>query len=95
MYTLWRGKTTILPNQKSENLVSTGVFRFSRNPIYVANVILIIGFALRWSNAWLLVLAPLAGLATQELAIKREEAHLTAQFGEAYTNYKKRVRRWL
>ncbi|MEO1702039.1 MAG: isoprenylcysteine carboxylmethyltransferase family protein [Pseudomonadota bacterium] len=95
MYTLWRGKTTIMPNQKSDHLVSTGIFRFSRNPIYVANVLLIIGFAFRWSNAWLLILAPLAGLATQELAIKREEAHLKAQFGEAYTSYKNRVRRWL
>ncbi|MEL6202502.1 MAG: isoprenylcysteine carboxylmethyltransferase family protein [Pseudomonadota bacterium] len=95
MFTLWRGKTTILPNQKSEHLVLSGIFRLSRNPIYVANVLLIIGFALRWSNAWLLVLAPLAGLATQELAIKREEAHLTARFGEEYLNYKSRVRRWL
>ncbi|MEO1748326.1 MAG: isoprenylcysteine carboxylmethyltransferase family protein [Pseudomonadota bacterium] len=95
MFTLWRGKTTILPNQKSEHLVLSGIFRMSRNPIYVANVLLIIGFALRWNNAWLFLLAPLAGLATQELAIKREEAHLTAQFGDEYLNYKSRVRRWL
>ncbi|MEO0542577.1 MAG: isoprenylcysteine carboxylmethyltransferase family protein [Pseudomonadota bacterium] len=95
MYTLWRGRTTILPNQKSDNLVASGIFRLSRNPIYVANVLLIIGFALRWSNAWLFLLAPLAGLATQELAIKREEKHLEAQFGDEYLSYKSRVRRWL
>ncbi|MEL6436143.1 MAG: isoprenylcysteine carboxylmethyltransferase family protein [Pseudomonadota bacterium] len=95
MATLSRGATTVLPHRRSDNLVTGGVFQFSRNPIYVANVMLILGIGLISSNLWLALLAPLNGYLTQRLAIIREEAHLTAQFGDAYTVYCAKVRRWL
>lgn len=95
MISLWRAKTTILPHQASEHLVMTGIFALSRNPIYVANLLLIVGFGLRWENVWLLMLVPVAAIATQRLAIVREEAHLRHRFGAAYLDYCGRVRRWL
>ena len=95
MRTLAAAKTTILPHQRSEHLVTKGIFRFSRNPIYLANVVLIAGIGLFVGNAWLLILAPVNGYATQKLAIEREEAHLEARFGKTYRDYKKAVNRWL
>lgn len=93
--TMRRAKTTIMPNAASDNLVTTGVFAWSRNPIYVANTLLILGLAiwLRWG--WLVLLAPVCVAAVTALAIKREEQHLEIRFGDAFRDYKKRVRRWL
>ncbi len=95
MMTMHRAKTTILPNQRSDHLVTSGPFRFSRNPIYVANVLLLFGIGLFSGNAWLLLLAPLDGLITQKLAIEREEAHLESRFGKTYRDYRKKVNRWV
>ena len=93
--TMRRAKTTIMPNAGSDNLITSGIFGLSRNPIYVANTLLILGLAvgLRWS--WLVLAAPFCVLAVTELAIKREERHLEIRFGEAYRAYKSRVRRWI
>jgi protein-S-isoprenylcysteine O-methyltransferase Ste14 len=93
--TMRRAKTTIMPNAASDNLVTSGIFGLSRNPIYVANTLLILGLAvwLRWG--WLVLLAPVCVAAVTELAIKREERHLEIRFGDAYRDYKTRVRRWL
>ena len=95
MRTMAQAQTTILPHRRSDHLVTKGVFGFSRNPIYVANVILIAGLGLFLGNWWLLLLAPVDGFATQKLAIEREEAHLEARFGKTYRDYKKKVNRWL
>jgi protein-S-isoprenylcysteine O-methyltransferase Ste14 len=90
-----RAKTTILPTRASEHLVTGGAFGFTRNPIYLANVVLIFGLSLVTGNAWLLPLALFAGYATSKLAIAGEERHLEQRFGKRYRDYAKRVRRWL
>lgn len=95
MRTMATAKTTIMPHQGSTHLVTGGPFRFSRNPIYLANVLLLAGIGLFTNNLWLVMLAPLQGYATQKLAIEREEAHLEARFAKTYRDYKKRVNRWL
>lgn len=95
MRTMAAARTTILPHRRSDHLVARGIFRFSRNPIYVANVMLIAGIGLFSGNWWLVLLAPVDGLATQKLAIEREEAHLEARFGKTYRDYKKQVNRWI
>lgn len=94
MRALHSAKTTIMPHQRSDHLVTSGIFRFSRNPIYLANVLLLAGLGLFFGNAWLLLLAPVDGFATQKLAIEREEAHLEARFSKTYRDYKKKVSRW-
>ena len=95
MRTLWRAKTTIMPNRVSEHLVTSGAFSFTRNPIYLANTLLVIAVGLISEIAWFLPLALLAAFVTQKLAIEPEERHLDQHFGKRYRDYAKRVRRWI
>lgn len=88
-------KTTIMPNKGASHLVTAGPFGFSRNPIYLANTMLTIGAGLISGIVWFLPFAAVAALATQELAIKREEKHLAANFPKAWRDYTKKVRRWI
>ena len=88
-------KTTIMPHQRSARLVTRGPFRFSRNPIYVGNLMVVAGLGLVLSNLWLLVLTPVLGFALQKLAIRREERHMDALFAGQWRDYKARVRRWI
>lgn len=90
-----RAGTTVSPNRAAEKLVTDGPFSFSRNPMYLGNTLALIGLALIFDVPWFLVVAPAAMLCVQELAIKREEAHLAAKFGAEWASYAARVRRWL
>ncbi|TCD13241.1 methyltransferase family protein [Oricola cellulosilytica] len=89
-----RANTTVMPHRKSEHIVTSGVFSFSRNPIYLANTMIVIGVGLVSGIAWYLPLAIIAAYATWLMAISREERHLEARFGKAFRDYKKRVNRW-
>jgi protein-S-isoprenylcysteine O-methyltransferase Ste14 len=95
MSALVRSQTAILPNAASTALVSSGVYSLTRNPIYLGNTLLLIGFAiaLRWS--WLALVTPLTIVAVSRLAIMREEKHLEARFGDDWRAYAARVRRWI
>jgi protein-S-isoprenylcysteine O-methyltransferase Ste14 len=87
--------TSASPYESSQNLTTTGPFKYSRNPIYVAMTGLYIGFALLINAIWpLIMLIPLLAI-MQWGVIFREERYLNEQFGKAYLNYKKNVRRWL
>lgn len=90
-----KAKTTILPNKGSSKLITKGPFSFTRNPIYLGNVILLFGLGLFLENIWFWLFALLCGALTQKLAIEREEAHLQAKFPAAFLAYKKKVRRWI
>lgn len=93
--TLHRARTNILPHRPAEHLVTHGPFALSRNPIYLGNTLLTLGLGLALLNPWLVAAAPLAALATDRLAARREERHLAARFGEAFTAYAARVPRWI
>jgi len=95
MRTLHDAKTTILPNRGSSHLVAHGPFGYSRNPIYLANMLLLAGMGCFAMNGWFLLLAPLDGLLTHFLAIRREERHLLARFGYQFEAYCRKVRRWI
>jgi protein-S-isoprenylcysteine O-methyltransferase Ste14 len=95
MKTLHEAHTTVLPNRGSTYLVARGPFGFSRNPIYVANMVLLIGMGCVSMNAWFLLLAPLDGILTHFLAVRREENHLLARFGYQFEAYCHKVRRWV
>lgn len=88
-------KTTVMPNKAATNLITTGPFAWSRNPIYVANTALVLGAGLYFGNLWLVVFAFVAAFVTQKLAIEREEKHLAGKFGAAWEAYAARVRRWV
>ncbi|MGB7285318.1 MAG: isoprenylcysteine carboxylmethyltransferase family protein [Salaquimonas sp.] len=92
---LRKHKTTIMPNQAANHLVTSGPFSFSRNPIYLSNTILTFGIGMASQNVWLFGTGLLAAIATNHLAILREEKHLSHKFGNAWHKYSKRVRRWI
>lgn len=91
---LWR-KTTVNPYGKPARLLEEGPFRFSRNPIYLADSLIYCGIALLWGSLWPWLLLPLVIHVMQRAVIKHEERLLVQLFGEAYRSYCARVRRWL
>jgi protein-S-isoprenylcysteine O-methyltransferase Ste14 len=90
-----RASTTLNPNGVPDHLVTGGAFAVSRNPIYLANTLLLIGVGLIAGIPWFLLFAFIAAFATQKLAVEREEKVLSARFGKKYRDYAKRVRRWI
>ncbi|MDP3898022.1 MAG: isoprenylcysteine carboxylmethyltransferase family protein, partial [Mesorhizobium sp.] len=95
MRTLARHRTTVMPHRGADHLVSEGPYAFTRNPIYLGNTMLMIGVGLASGILWFLLFAILAAMATQKLAIEREERHLELRFGKRYRDYRKKVRRWI
>jgi protein-S-isoprenylcysteine O-methyltransferase Ste14 len=95
MRTLHRSRTTILPHRGSDHLVTGGAFSLSRNPIYLANTMIMFGAGFISGILWFFPLGLVAAFATQKLAIEREEKHLEARFGKKFRDYAKRVRRWI
>lgn len=95
IYTMWRARTNILPHRAADRLVTSGPFRFTRNPIYVGNTITLAAMALAFSNLWYAAAAAVMAALVDRLAIRREEAHLAARFGEAWRDYASRTPRWL
>ncbi|MFN0157680.1 MAG: methyltransferase family protein [Bacteroidota bacterium] len=95
LFTFLLVHTGILPNRPSTTLVTTGLYRFTRNPMYVGMTLAYIGGVLLTDNAWCLaILFPVLAI-IKHLVILREEKYLTAVFGEVYTEYCARVRRWV
>jgi protein-S-isoprenylcysteine O-methyltransferase Ste14 len=94
LVTLRSEGTTILPNLGAERLVTGGPFRYRRNPIYMGEVLILLGLAQLAYNIWFAILAPAFALAVLRLAIIPEERHLEERFGQAYLDYKERTRRW-
>jgi protein-S-isoprenylcysteine O-methyltransferase Ste14 len=90
-----RAGTTVRPDRGTDHLVTDGPFSFTRNPLYVAGTMLVLGIGLVSGIVWFLLLAILAAFTVQKLAIEREERHLQARFGETYLDYARRVRRWI
>jgi protein-S-isoprenylcysteine O-methyltransferase Ste14 len=83
------------PWKPTPGIVERGPFRVTRNPMYVQMLLVCIGVAvMRW-DVWTLVLTPLGAWVLQTFAIVPEEAYLERKFGDAYLDYKRRVRRWL
>jgi len=84
-----------LTPDNSSSLVESGIFRFTRNPMYLALVVALTGWGLFLGSPWTLALVVLFALYLNHYQIKPEERALQAIFGEAYLRYKLRVRRWL
>ncbi|WP_308845535.1 methyltransferase family protein [Oxalicibacterium faecigallinarum] len=94
---MWRARTTINPLQpdKASSLVTNGIFRFSRNPLYLSLLLLLIAYAIRLESAMVWI-GPCAFVAyVTRFQIVPEERVLTEKFGQAYVAYKGRTRRWL
>jgi protein-S-isoprenylcysteine O-methyltransferase Ste14 len=88
-------RTTVIPHHPVTTLVTNGAYRYSRNPMYTGLAIAYSGAALLLGSWWPAVLWPLVMLAVDRLAIRPEERYLRQRFGQTYTDYSARVRRWL
>jgi protein-S-isoprenylcysteine O-methyltransferase Ste14 len=93
--TLKRHNTTIRPDKGADHLVTDGPFRFRRNPIYIAHVLILLSVAEITKNIWFAMLALAYAILVTWLAILPEERHLEAKFGDAYRAYKSTTRRWI
>ena len=90
-----RADTPIEPWKPSTTLVTTGLYRFSRNPIYLGMTLAYIGLTLLADSLLALVVLPLVLIFVRFGVIEREERYLEGKFREAYRAYKGRVRRWI
>ncbi len=88
-------KTPFDPSRPTTNIVREGAFRFSRNPLYLALVLLQGGAAFLFLSIWLFMGLPILFILLQLLAIGPEETYLTRKFGREYLDYKASVRRWI
>jgi protein-S-isoprenylcysteine O-methyltransferase Ste14 len=90
-----KARTTLDPHGSAKHLITSGVYRFTRNPIYLGFLLMVIGLPLNSGLYWGIVLAPFYVFIMNRLLIQHEEAYLERKFGKAYTGYTSRVRRWL
>jgi len=93
-HSLKRHKTTVKPFDASRALVTEGVFRVSRHPMYLGMILIIAGIAVLLGSLTPWFILPLLAVLLDARFIKIEESMLEATFGEAYRAYKKQVRRW-
>ena len=90
-----KAQTTLDPHGSTTQLVTSGIYRFSRNPIYLGLLFFVIGLPLYAGSYWGIVIAPLYIFLMNHLVIQHEEVYLEQKFGEFYTGYQSRVRRWV
>ena len=88
-------KTTVKPFKESTTLITSGVFRVSRNPMYVGFVLILIGIATFMGSLTPYVVVPVFAILTDAVFIRAEERRLEGAFGESWLQYKKSVRRWI
>ncbi len=90
-----KAQTTLDPHGSTSQLVTSGIYRFSRNPIYLGFLLIVIGLPLYFGLFWGIVMAPVFIFLMNHLVIQHEEMYLERKFKETYTDYRARVRRWL
>lgn len=95
LFSFFRARTAVMPNRSASALVTTGPYRFSRNPMYVGLTTAYIGGVFLTNSAWCLILLPVVLFLIHVFVIRREERYLEVAFGESFLNYCARVRRWL
>ncbi len=97
VYEFRKVKTTVNPvkPENASTVVNTGVFAYTRNPMYVALLLLIIALGLWWQHLSVILCGALFVSYMNRYQIKPEEQVLERLFGEEYLKYKNRVRRWI
>lgn len=83
------------PWTPTPELIVTGPYKFTRNPMYLMMVLVCFGFSIILDEAWVFVLAPVCGYVIYLTAIRHEEVYLEEKFGDSYREYRKSVRRWI
>ena len=92
-----KSKTTINPIKfkKVNKLVTSGIYRYSRNPMYLGMLMIVVSSSTFYLNIYSILTPLFFYLWINRFQIKREEVFLTEKFGEDYLSYKKKTRRWI
>ena len=90
-----RAGTNVDVRKPATALVTDGIYSYSRNPMYVGIIILLVAISVLLNNLWILIFTPVFIAVMRKGVIEREEFYLEQKFGAEYTDYKKRVRRWV
>lgn len=90
-----RSKNTLVTIKPASSLETSGIYSFTRNPMYLSLMFLYCGIAFFKGNSWTFLLIPILILAVQYYVISREEKYLLRTFGKEYDRYRRKVRRWI
>ena len=90
-----RQKTTVIPHMEADRLVQSGIFKRSRNPIYLGDVLILSGFILYWDAPMALPLIPILFWILETRFILPEEDGLRRKFRQDFYRYTEKTRRWL
>lgn len=90
-----RKRTTIIPHMEADQLVTSGIFKRSRNPIYLGDTLVLAGLALRWEAPVALLLVPLFMFTITQRFIIAEENRLRVKFRADFARYCQKTRRWV
>lgn len=88
-------KTTIVPHNTPTAMIQTGIYKRSRNPIYLADVMILCGFCLRWDAIPSLVLVPVLVWVLEKRFILPEEKIMRREFRAEFARYAEKTRRWV
>lgn len=92
---LYQGGTALLSSSPATHLVTSGPYRFTRNPVYLGYTLGTLGAGMITCNAWLIAAAIVTAGITHAWIIRREERHLLARFGFEFERYCRRTRAWI
>ena len=92
--TFWKARTPVYPNRDAKLLVIEGPYRFTRNPMYTGILLACLGGCAIINSLWPLATVSIATMVLYFYVIRREERHLTEEFGDQYRDYQRQVGRW-
>ena len=94
-FTFQRKGVELIPGSKSSNLIEDGPFKFTRNPMYLGFVLILVGISFIFGSISAFLAPIVFFLIIHFSFIPFEEKHMEKQFGKGYLDYKKRVRKWV
>jgi protein-S-isoprenylcysteine O-methyltransferase Ste14 len=95
VWAIWRAGSSVVPVRPTTALVTGGVFRLTRNPMYLGLALGYAGVSVSLNAIWPLLVLPFVVRAVRRRVIGREEAYLERKFGRTYRRYVERVPRWI
>ncbi len=98
MLAVWemaRAKTTIIPRHDPNALVTGGIFRFTRNPIYLGDLLVLVAGIVWWGSVGALVLPWIFARVIEARFIEGEEEKMRTHFGSAFEKWSEKTRRWV
>ncbi|HJW08557.1 MAG TPA: isoprenylcysteine carboxylmethyltransferase family protein [Holophagaceae bacterium] len=95
LWTLRQHQTPVEPWKPTRRMVTAGPYRFTRNPIYLALLLVLAALAAFTASGWILLAVPALFLLLDLGVVRAEETYLAGKFPEEYAGYRRSVRRWL